>query len=139
MTAAAFLLILAAGTLLALGAQFFWKAARRWLLESGPLVAAGLVLLAVWQLVTVRFALLPAVYFPSPARVLQTLVAERADLLHHAWLSFELLFDGYVVGAAAGYTGLTPAVGRIEELNIGKAELVAREVALRIRKLRHRR
>lgn len=44
--------------------------------------------------------------------------------------------DLYVVGAAAGYTDLAPAVGRIEELNIGKAELLSREVAKRIRRSR---
>jgi NitT/TauT family transport system permease protein len=73
-------------------------------IHLSPLFAAALIVVAVWDLVTTKFAKLPMPYFPGPELVLQGLVDDRAELLDSAFCSFRLLLSGYVVGVLAGLT-----------------------------------
>jgi NitT/TauT family transport system permease protein len=78
--------------------QCWWWGLRRWLRDTGPIVAGGVVLLTLWALITSGFRLLPLPYFPSPAGVLQSMIGDRELLFDSTWHSLVLLLGGYVVG-----------------------------------------
>jgi NitT/TauT family transport system permease protein len=73
-----------------------------WVAHTGPLLAAALVWLCVWQLVTAKLMWLPPMYFPGPQRVLVTLIDDRAQLFDSTWHSLLLLLSGYALGVLAG-------------------------------------
>ncbi len=73
-------------------------------LHSAPLFAGFILLLAVWDCVTTKFAWLPMPYFPGPDLVLQGMLDDRWVLLESAYQSLKLLLFGYAVGVAAGLT-----------------------------------
>jgi NitT/TauT family transport system permease protein len=75
---------------------------RRWMRDTGPIVAAGCVLLTVWEAVTVGAGLLPMPYFPGPAGVVQSLINDRALIFDSTWHSLLLLLGGYTLGVIAG-------------------------------------
>ncbi|HEY9155255.1 MAG TPA: ABC transporter permease subunit [Opitutaceae bacterium] len=78
--------------------QYAWSGLRRWMREMNPIIAAGVVLLTLWALITSGFRLLPLPYFPSPAGILQSLMSDREMLFDSTWHSLLLLFGGYVAG-----------------------------------------
>ena len=82
--------------------QTFWGWLRRWLHDTGPIVAAVFVLLSVWETITTGLRWLPMPYFPGPPGVLQSLVTDRAMIWDSTWHSLLLLITGYAVGVAAG-------------------------------------
>ncbi len=84
--------------LLANGLQWLWALPRRWLTHISPIIAATILLLALWDLITTGFHLLPLPYFPGPAAVLQSLTNDRQLLLESAGNSLLLLFSGYAIG-----------------------------------------
>lgn len=86
--------------ILAAVCQTCWRGLRNWLGEMGPILAAALVLLSAWEVITSGFRWLPMPYFPGPAGVLQSLVNDRALLFDSAWHSFILLLSGYAVGVS---------------------------------------
>ena len=90
--------------ILAAVAQRFWGGLRRWLGETGPIIAGGIAVLCVWELATTGFRLLPLPYFPSPAGVLQSMVHDRAMILDSTWHSLRLLIGGYLLGVFVGIT-----------------------------------
>lgn len=71
---------------------------RRWMRETCPIIAAAVVLLALWALITSGFRWLPLPYFPSPAGVLQSMIGDRELLFDSTWHSLVLLLGGYAVG-----------------------------------------
>lgn len=75
---------------------------RSWLREKAPLLSAGVGLLAALEVITTGLRLLPLPYFPSPARVLQSIVDDRAMLWTSTWHSLLLLLSGYALGVLAG-------------------------------------
>jgi len=83
-------------------AQPFWTGLRRWLKDMGPILAAALALLCVWEIITAGFRLLPMPYFPSPAGVLQSLISDRALVWESTWNSLLLLGGGYTLGVLSG-------------------------------------
>jgi len=72
--------------------------------HGGPLFAAAVSMLAVWDLATTKFALLPMPYFPGPGLVLEGLLEDRADLLESTFYSFRLMLCGYAAGVLVGLT-----------------------------------
>jgi len=84
--------------LVANGLQWLWALPRRWLTHISPIIAATILLLALWDLITTGFHLLPLPYFPGPAAVLQSLTNDRQLLLESAGNSLLLLFSGYAIG-----------------------------------------
>jgi NitT/TauT family transport system permease protein len=80
----------------------FWPGMRRWMGEMGPILAAGLAVLGVWEVITAGFRWLPMPYFPTPAGVLQNLVNDRALIFDSTWHSLVLLLGGYALGVATG-------------------------------------
>lgn len=79
-------------------AQAFWSGLRRWMMHMCPIFAAAVVFLCLWEVITSGFRLLPLPYFPSPAGVVQSLVADRAMLFDSTWHSLLLLLGGYALG-----------------------------------------
>jgi NitT/TauT family transport system permease protein len=92
---------LAVSILLAI-AQLVLAGLRRRMRHIGPIVAAALLLLCAWELITSGFRLLPLPYFPSPAAVFQSLINDRVLLFDSTWHSLVLLLGGYALGVIAG-------------------------------------
>lgn len=61
-----------------------------------------LLFLNVLNLVTVKFMLLPQVYFPSLNTILHVFVTDYAFLAKNMWSSFLLLLEGMIVGGIVG-------------------------------------
>lgn len=95
-----FLGILFGAGVLAAMIQPFWTGLRRWLEHIGPIIAAAVLLLALWEAITSGFGWLPLPYFPGPAAVLRSLIDDRALLFDSTRHSLVLLLSGYVLGVA---------------------------------------
>jgi len=88
---------------LPLGAiQPFWAGLRGWMREMCPIIAAGVLALSVWEILTAGLHLLPMPYFPSPAGVLLSLVNDRSVIFDSTWHSLVLLSEGYLLGVFFG-------------------------------------
>src|SRR3989449_7844350 len=83
-------------------AQGFWTALRQWMRYMWPIFAAAILLLGLWDVITLGFHLLPLPYFPGPAAVLRSLISDRALLLDSTWHSLVLLLSGYTLGVIVG-------------------------------------
>ena len=75
---------------------------RRWMEETGPIVAAAFAWLCAWETITTGFRWLPLPYFPSPAGVLQSLINDWKLVADSTWHSLILLLGGYAVGVSIG-------------------------------------
>jgi len=95
------LIILALSSFIAL-VQIFSPALNRWFQPRVRLLAAAMLVVCAWQLITLKFALLPLPYFPSPELVIQALMTDRALLFESTWRSLILLLGGYACGVLAG-------------------------------------
>jgi NitT/TauT family transport system permease protein len=93
-----FLGLILALSLAAALVQRFWPGLRRWLSEMAPILAAAVLSLCAWEVITSGLRLLPLPYFPSPAGVLQSLINDRALLFDSTWHSLLLLMSGYALG-----------------------------------------
>jgi NitT/TauT family transport system permease protein len=78
--------------------QPFWPGLRRWMAHLCPIIAAAVLTLCVWEVITSGFRWLPLPYFPSPAGVLQSLLNDRKLLFDSTWHSLILLLSGYALG-----------------------------------------
>src|ERR1051326_3971439 len=86
---------------------FIWSPQRHWIQDRCPILAAAVLSLGIWELVTSGFHWLPMPYFPGPAGVLGSLISDRALLFDSTWHSLLLLLSGYVLGATIAFiTGL---------------------------------
>jgi NitT/TauT family transport system permease protein len=94
----AFLGIILGASAVAAFAQSFWPGLRRWMAHMGPILAAAVLLLCSWEVITSGLRLLPLPYFPGPAGVLQSLINDRALLFDSTWHSLLLLLSGYTLG-----------------------------------------
>lgn len=97
-----FLSVVLAIALLTAPAQLLWSGLRRWRQNMHPILAAAALLLCLWEIITSGLRLLPLPYFPSPAKVLQSLISDRALLFDSTWHSLILLVSGYALGVVAG-------------------------------------
>src|SRR5881396_3827353 len=88
--------------LLTAPAQLFWNGLRRWRQNMHPILAAAALLLCFWEIITSGLRLLPLPYFPSPAKVLQSLISDRMLLFDSTWHSLILLISGYALGVVTG-------------------------------------
>src|SRR4029077_2099816 len=82
--------------------QSFCPALRNWMRHMWPIFTAAILLLGVWDVVTLGFHLVPLPYFPGPAAVLRSLISDRALLLDSTWHSLVLLLGGYTLGVIVG-------------------------------------
>jgi NitT/TauT family transport system permease protein len=97
-----FLCAVLAIALLTAPAQLLWSGLRRWRQNMHPILAAVALLLCIWEIITSGLRLLPLPYFPSPAKVLQSLISDRMLLFDSTWHSLILLISGYALGVIAG-------------------------------------
>ncbi len=97
-----FLCVVLAVALLTAPAQFIWPGLRRWRETMHPVLAAGVLFFCFWEIITTGLRLLPLPYFPGPAKVLQSLINDRALLFDSTWHSLVLLVSGYGMGVIAG-------------------------------------
>jgi NitT/TauT family transport system permease protein len=94
----AFLGVILGASVVATAVQPLWSGLRRWMTHMCPILAAAMLLLCLWEVITSGFRLLPLPYFPSPAGVLQSLINDRALLFDSTWHSLLLLLSGYALG-----------------------------------------
>lgn len=87
---------------LTIPAQLMWTGLRSWRQNMHPLLAAGALLLCLWEVITTGLRLLPLPYFPSPAKVLMSLISDYKLLFDSTWHSLALLVCGYALGVIAG-------------------------------------
>ena len=88
-------------------AQIFWPRLHRIRQNLHPILTAAVLLLCLWEIITSGVRLLPLPYFPSPAKVLHSLITDRMLLFDSTWHSLLLLLSGYALGVIAGLiTGL---------------------------------
>jgi len=73
-----------------------------WLRETAPIVSVAILLLVGAEAITTGWRWLPLPYFPSPARVLRTIIDNRAILWNSTWHSLILLISGYMLGVLVG-------------------------------------
>jgi NitT/TauT family transport system permease protein len=84
-----------------------WLPARSWVSHNAPLLAGGIGLLCVWDLVTLKLDLLPMPYFPGPNLVLGGTLDDFGILFDSTCASLQLLLTGYALGVCAGvFTGV---------------------------------
>lgn len=83
-------------------AQSFWPALRQWMRHMWPIFSAAILLIGLWDLITLGFHLLPLPYFPGPAAVLRSLISDCGLLLDSTWHSLVLLLSGYTLGVIVG-------------------------------------
>jgi NitT/TauT family transport system permease protein len=76
-----------------------WMPQSHWIKDRCPILAAAVLSLCIWEIITSGFRLVPMPYFPSPAGVLQSLVNDRVLLFDSTWHSLLLLLSGYALGA----------------------------------------
>ena len=93
--------IIAVSILLALLRRFS-PGLRRWMANMWPIFTLAIVLVCVWDIVTLGFRMLPLPYFPGPSAVLRSLINDRVLLLDSTWHSLALLLSGYTLGVVAG-------------------------------------
>jgi NitT/TauT family transport system permease protein len=89
-------------TVVAAAIQPLWSGLRQWMRNTCPLIAAAVLFLIGWELVTSVLHLLPLPYFPGPSGVLLSLVNDGAVLFDSTWHSLLLLLGGYSLGVAVG-------------------------------------
>ena len=94
----ALLVLSVAAAILAL----LWTGFRSWMQTMSPLLAAAVLFLAGWELITSVLRWLPLPYFPGPAAVLRSLVNDWEVLFDSTWHSLVLLLGGYALGVVAG-------------------------------------
>ena len=80
-----------------------------WCVKSSPILAAGVLILCAWDVVTLKLNLMPLPYFPGPDGVLQTLVDDwqsagqgQPGLAACMTESLLLLVCGYLTGCTLG-------------------------------------
>lgn len=87
--------------------QLIWSPLKRWMTKMCPIIAAAVLLLCGWELITTGFRWLPLPYFPGPATVLQCMIDDRLVLFDSTWHSLRLLLSGYAMGVVlALFTGI---------------------------------
>ncbi|HWQ70958.1 MAG TPA: ABC transporter permease subunit [Desulfitobacteriaceae bacterium] len=70
--------------------------------HSAPLLLAITILVEIWDLVTLKFNLLPLPYFPGPDKVLGVFVIDWGLILTSTVYSLRLLAVAYIIGVTIG-------------------------------------
>ncbi|WP_137696180.1 ABC transporter permease [Ruminiclostridium herbifermentans] len=87
--------------------SFFNKKIDKKIIYKGGFYAGVIFFLNILNIITLKYAFLPKLFFPSLDRVLGTLVEDRIFLLECIVYSLKLLFKGFVCGGIVGFiTGI---------------------------------
>jgi NitT/TauT family transport system permease protein len=80
----------------------FHRRRREKLVYKSWFFAAAFLLLGAYNLITLKFNLIPSLYFPAPERVIQVFLKEWLFLLKCLAYSLRLLLGGFFLGAFLG-------------------------------------
>lgn len=99
-----FLLII--GALLTVGyiASFLSKKTADYIEKNSPLIAGGILVLNIVNVVCSKFSLLPVLFFPSLDRVFGVFISDADIFLRCIASSGKLLLIGFGIGAVLGFT-----------------------------------
>lgn len=87
--------------------SIFAKALRAKITDKAPLIAGGILFLAVLNTIVAKTTILPVLYFPSLDRIIGLIYEQKLFLLENVLDSLKLLFMGFIYGASIGFlTGL---------------------------------
>jgi NitT/TauT family transport system permease protein len=87
-------------------AGVFAKKARESLGFKAAFVSAAFLLLEVYELLTIKFTMIPVLYFPAPEKIMEAFVVDGIFILRCLVYSLRLLIGGFLLGALAGvFTG----------------------------------
>jgi NitT/TauT family transport system permease protein len=82
--------------------QWLWRPFRSWVVHYGPLLAGLLLVLGIWDLLTLKLDWLSLPFFPGPDQILGSMMEDSHLLLESTWHSLMLLLSGYFTGVVAG-------------------------------------
>ncbi len=99
-----FLLILLGIYLIVYMLSLFNKKVQGLISNKAPLYAGIVLIINIINLVTVKFALLPVLFFPSLDRVFSVFVDDRTLLVQCVLYSLKLLITGFSFGAVLGFS-----------------------------------
>jgi NitT/TauT family transport system permease protein len=71
--------------------------------SAGPWLTLLAAVMAVWELTTAKYAVLPRPFFAAPQSLLEVFTDDYARLGGSVWNSLKLLAGGYAIGAIAGF------------------------------------
>jgi NitT/TauT family transport system permease protein len=87
-------------------ASVFSRRIREKLCFKSVFHASGFLALGVYNLITLKFNVIPYIYFPAPERIIGVFVEDWFFLLRCLVYSLRLLFGGFIMGALLGvFTG----------------------------------
>src|SRR5262245_7016772 len=89
-------------TLLLAAAQWAFRPLRPWARHNSPLMAGAVLLLCLWDLITLKLGWMRLPFFPGPDVVFPGLGDGRPILLASPYDSLQLLLAGYAAGVVAG-------------------------------------
>jgi len=73
---------------------------------KSPFLGVGFALLGLYNLITIKWNLVPSIYFPAPERIIGVFVSDWLFLLRCLVYSLRLLLGGFFLGAILGiFTG----------------------------------
>lgn len=75
-----------------------------WTQLRGPWLFAIAVATVVWTVLTAKTGILPQPFFPTPQAMFEVFLYDWPKMLHSAWFSVLLLGQGFLWGAAAGFS-----------------------------------
>lgn len=84
--------------------SLFHQKLREWLSFKSWFISVLMLLIGVYNVVTLKFQLIPPIYFPSPEKILKVYVDEYQLLLDCLGNSLRLLATGYFTGLTIGLT-----------------------------------
>ena len=80
----------------------FAEKPRKILAYKALFVSAGFLLLEAYELITIKWTLIPALYFPAPERIIEAFITDGVFILRCLIYSLRLLAGGFFLGALAG-------------------------------------
>jgi NitT/TauT family transport system permease protein len=80
----------------------FFKERREKLAYKSWFYGAAFLLLGVYDLITIKFNLIPSLYFPAPERIVEAFIKDGLFLLQCLVYSLRLLLGGFFLGAFLG-------------------------------------
>ena len=80
----------------------FYEKAQQSLINKAPIITAALILLLVYDILTLTTGFLPQPFVPWPDAILNAMIRDRVILLRSVGHSLTLLFTGYIIGVVAG-------------------------------------
>lgn len=81
---------------------FAFEGAFKRLRSQAPITALIILIVGVWELLTLKLNSLPLPYFPSPVKIADAIIDDRHKLLICTLYSLRLLVIGYLIGAFFG-------------------------------------